>query len=162
MVLKMQTTVKSRAKMVNTTFPLEFTTPFPTRLHFLYHICLEQIYVNLIFRSVYILLVVLVVPRYFQDGPWDLFVIVIQYYFGQSFKSESFNKGYTFLLQASWDEPTQTVIMHRGAEPSLLQSLALQLADKVTNLHSVKWSYGQVSRNQSYLARNFILLSNIL
>ena len=33
--------------------------------------------------------------------------------------------------QASWDEPTQTVVMHRGAEPSLLQSLALQLADKV-------------------------------
>ena len=52
--------------------------------------------------------------------------------------------------------------MHRGAEPSLLQSMALQLADKVTNLHSVKWSYGQVSRNQSYLARNFILLSSIL
>ena len=77
-------------------------------------------------------------------------------------KSESFIKGYTFLLQASWDEPTQTVIMHRGAEPSLLQSMALQLADKVTNLHSVKWSYGQVSRNQCYLARNFILLSNIL
>ena len=47
--------------------------------------------------------------------------------------------------------------MHRGAEPSLLQSMALQLADKVTNLHSVKWSYGQVSRNQSYLARNFYL-----
>jgi len=36
-----------------------------------------------------------------------------------------------FLFQASWDEPTQTVVMHRGAEPSLLQSLALQLADKV-------------------------------
>ena len=35
--------------------------------------------------------------------------------------------------QASWDEPTQTVVMHRGAEPSLLQSLALQLADKVRN-----------------------------
>ncbi|XP_027052968.1 eukaryotic translation initiation factor 3 subunit C-like [Pocillopora damicornis] len=37
-------------------------------------------------------------------------------------------------LQASWDEPTQTVVMHRGAEPSLLQNLALQLADKVSNL----------------------------
>ena len=35
------------------------------------------------------------------------------------------------LSQASWDEPAQTVVMHRGAEPSLLQSLALQLADKV-------------------------------
>ena len=55
--------------MVNTTFALEFTTPFSTRLHFLYHIYPEQIYVNLIFRAVYILLVVLVVPWYFQDGP---------------------------------------------------------------------------------------------
>ena len=36
-----------------------------------------------------------------------------------------------FYLKASWDEPTQTVVMHRGAEPSRLQSLALQLADKV-------------------------------
>ena len=34
--------------------------------------------------------------------------------------------------QASWDEPTQTVVMHRGAEPTLLQSLALQLAEKVS------------------------------
>ena len=40
-------------------------------------------------------------------------------------------------------EPTQTVVMHRGAEPSLLQSLALQLADKVTEpqfLHSTRAS----------------------
>ncbi|XP_028396733.1 eukaryotic translation initiation factor 3 subunit C-like [Dendronephthya gigantea] len=37
-------------------------------------------------------------------------------------------------LQASWDEPTQTVVMHRGAEPSRLQSLALQLADKISTL----------------------------
>ncbi|XP_068747600.1 eukaryotic translation initiation factor 3 subunit C-like [Montipora capricornis] len=37
-------------------------------------------------------------------------------------------------LQASWDEPTQTIVMHRGAEPSLLQSLALQLSDKVSTL----------------------------
>ncbi|XP_078362311.1 eukaryotic translation initiation factor 3 subunit C-like [Oculina patagonica] len=41
-------------------------------------------------------------------------------------------------LQASWDEPTQTVVMHRGAEPSLLQSLALQLADKVKHFVTVK------------------------
>ena len=41
---------------------------------------------------------------------------------------------YLFLFsfpQASWDEPTQTVVMHHGAEPTLLQSLALQLAEKV-------------------------------
>jgi translation initiation factor 3 subunit C len=36
------------------------------------------------------------------------------------------------LLQASLDDPTQTVVMHRS-EPSRLQSLALQLTDKVNN-----------------------------
>ncbi|ENN79282.1 eukaryotic translation initiation factor 3 subunit C [Dendroctonus ponderosae] len=35
-------------------------------------------------------------------------------------------------LMASLDDPTQTVVMHRS-EPSRLQSLALQLADKVNN-----------------------------
>ncbi|XP_049793342.1 eukaryotic translation initiation factor 3 subunit C [Schistocerca nitens] len=35
-------------------------------------------------------------------------------------------------LMASLDDPTQTVVMHRS-EPSRLQSLALQLADKVSN-----------------------------
>ncbi|XP_022096301.1 eukaryotic translation initiation factor 3 subunit C-like isoform X2 [Acanthaster planci] len=36
-------------------------------------------------------------------------------------------------LMASWDEPAQTVVMHR-CEPTKLQSLALRLADKVNNL----------------------------
>lgn len=36
-------------------------------------------------------------------------------------------------LMASLDEPTQTVVMHR-TEPTRLQSLALQLAEKVANL----------------------------
>ncbi|KAG8228257.1 hypothetical protein J437_LFUL015044 [Ladona fulva] len=36
-------------------------------------------------------------------------------------------------LMASLDDPTQTVVMHRS-EPSRLQSLALQLTDKVNNL----------------------------
>ncbi|CAI9724313.1 translation initiation factor 3 subunit C [Octopus vulgaris] len=36
-------------------------------------------------------------------------------------------------LMASLDEPTQTVVMHR-TEPSRLQSLALQLSEKVANL----------------------------
>ncbi|XP_072388517.1 eukaryotic translation initiation factor 3 subunit C [Diabrotica undecimpunctata] len=35
-------------------------------------------------------------------------------------------------LMASLDDPTQTVVMHRS-EPSRLQSLALQLADKINN-----------------------------
>ncbi|KAK3751829.1 hypothetical protein QZH41_013288 [Actinostola sp. cb2023] len=38
-------------------------------------------------------------------------------------------------LQASWDEPTQTVVMHHGAEPTLVQNLALQLAEKVYCVH---------------------------
>lgn len=37
-----------------------------------------------------------------------------------------------FIFQASLDDPTQTVVMHRS-EPSRLQSLALQLADKINN-----------------------------
>lgn len=37
-------------------------------------------------------------------------------------------------LQASWDEPTQTLILHHGAEPSYLQSLNLQLSDKISQL----------------------------
>jgi translation initiation factor 3 subunit C len=37
-----------------------------------------------------------------------------------------------YYLQASLDDPTQTVVMHRS-EPSRLQSLALQLTDKVNN-----------------------------
>lgn len=36
-------------------------------------------------------------------------------------------------LQASLDDPTHTVVMHRS-EPSRLQSLALQLTDKVNSL----------------------------
>lgn len=37
------------------------------------------------------------------------------------------------VLQASLDEPTETVVLHR-TEPSRLQSLALQLSDKVGSL----------------------------
>jgi translation initiation factor 3 subunit C len=36
-------------------------------------------------------------------------------------------------LQASLDEPTRTVMMHR-TEPTRLQSLALQLSEKVSSL----------------------------
>lgn len=37
-------------------------------------------------------------------------------------------------LQASWDEPTQTLVLHHGAEPTYLQSLTLQLSDKLNTL----------------------------
>jgi translation initiation factor 3 subunit C len=36
-------------------------------------------------------------------------------------------------VKASLDEPTQTVIMHR-TEPTKLQTLALQLSEKITTL----------------------------
>jgi len=36
-------------------------------------------------------------------------------------------------LMASLDDPTETVVMHRS-EPSRLQALSMQFADKVTNL----------------------------
>ena len=42
------------------------------------------------------------------------------------------NEGWT-CLQASLDEPTQSVMMHR-TEPSRLQAIALQLSEKVTSL----------------------------
>ncbi|RWS28477.1 eukaryotic translation initiation factor 3 subunit C-like protein, partial [Leptotrombidium deliense] len=56
-------------------------------------------------------------------------------------------------LMASLDEPTQTLIMHR-TEPSRIQGLALQLADKVNTLveHNEKiWELKQTSNfsNQS-------------
>lgn len=38
-----------------------------------------------------------------------------------------------YILQASLDEPTSCLVMHR-TEPSSLQSLSLQLADKLYNL----------------------------
>ncbi len=37
------------------------------------------------------------------------------------------------MLKASLDEPTETVVMHR-TEPTKLQTLALQLSEKVTVL----------------------------
>jgi translation initiation factor 3 subunit C len=41
--------------------------------------------------------------------------------------------GVLYFLKASLDEPTQTVVMHR-TEPTRLQTLALQLSEKITNL----------------------------
>lgn len=43
------------------------------------------------------------------------------------------NVTFVFVLKASLDEPTQTVIMHR-TEPTKLQTLALQLSEKITTL----------------------------
>lgn len=37
-------------------------------------------------------------------------------------------------LQASWDQPTQSLVLHHGAEPTYLQSLTLQLSDKLNTL----------------------------
>lgn len=62
-------------------------------------------------------------------------------------------------LMASMDEPTQTVVMHR-TEPSRIQALALQLADKMSNLcdqNDRLWELKQGSffgRNQGGYGRN--------
>ena len=69
-------------------------------------------------------------------------------------------------LQASLDEPTQMLIMHR-TEPSRIQGLALQLADKVNSLVDQNeriWEYKQMgsfggahqnqNQRQGYSGRN--------
>jgi len=63
----------------------------------------------------------------FQD-PWEPWFAVYR----QSSK-HSYNEDHGVCMQASLDEPTQSVVMHR-TEPSRLQSLALQLAEKMANL----------------------------
>lgn len=61
-------------------------------------------------------------------------------------------------LMASLDDPTETVVMHRS-EPSRLQALSMQLADKITNLVDANerifeakqpnfFQRGQYNRNQ--------------
>jgi translation initiation factor 3 subunit C len=58
-------------------------------------------------------------------------------------------------LMASLDEPTQTVVMHR-TEPTKLQTLALQLSEKITNLmdqteRMVQFKGGEIS---AFMSRN--------
>jgi translation initiation factor 3 subunit C len=58
-------------------------------------------------------------------------------------------------LMASLDEPTQTVVMHR-TEPTRLQTLALQLSEKITNLmdqteRMVQLKGGEIS---AFMTRN--------
>lgn len=43
-------------------------------------------------------------------------------------------------MQASWDEPTQTLVLHHGAEPTYLQSITLQLSDKVSRTMGENYS----------------------
>jgi len=55
-------------------------------------------------------------------------------------------------LQASWDEPTQTLVLHHGAEPTYLQSLTLQLSDKLNTLvehheRILDFKYGPIYRD---------------
>lgn len=65
-------------------------------------------------------------------------------------------------LMASLDEPTQTIVMHR-TEPTKLQTLAMQLSEKISNLmdqteRMVQFKGGEISafmtRNQRNLNRN--------
>lgn len=58
-------------------------------------------------------------------------------------------------MQASLDDPTETVVMHRS-EPSRLQSLALQLADKVNNFVDSNERIFEMKQGKLYF--HFILL----
>lgn len=55
-------------------------------------------------------------------------------------------------LMASLDEPTQTVVMHR-TEPSRIQALSLQLADKITNLVEQNERFWETKQG-SFFGRN--------
>ena len=63
-------------------------------------------------------------------------------------------------LQGSLDEPTQCLVMHK-TEPSQLQSLSLQLADK---LHNLVENNDRVLDQKPFFQRNmlvrFFFLSN--
>ena len=58
-------------------------------------------------------------------------------------------------LMASLDEPTQTVVMHR-TEPTKLQTLALQLSEKITNLMDQTERMVQIKGGEmgAFLTRN--------
>ncbi|XP_031784464.1 eukaryotic translation initiation factor 3 subunit C [Nasonia vitripennis] len=55
-------------------------------------------------------------------------------------------------LMASLDDPTETVVMHRS-EPSRLQSLALQLTDKVNNFVDSNERIFEMKHQGSYFSR---------
>ncbi|KAG8184921.1 hypothetical protein JTE90_017775 [Oedothorax gibbosus] len=54
--------------------------------------------------------------------------------------------------QASLDEPTQSVMLHR-TEPSRIQALSLQLADKVSSLVEQNERLLDLKQGQSYFGR---------
>lgn len=55
-------------------------------------------------------------------------------------------------LMASLDDPTDTVVMHRS-EPSRLQALSMQLADKVTNLVDANERIFEVKQGTNFYQR---------
>lgn len=55
-------------------------------------------------------------------------------------------------LMASLDDPTDTVVMHRS-EPSRLQALSMQLADKVTNLVDANERIFEVKQGNNFYQR---------
>lgn len=66
-------------------------------------------------------------------------------------------------LMASLDDPTETVVMHRS-EPSRLQALSMQLADKVTNLVDANERIFEMKQGNNFYQRgnqikNFVCFS---
>lgn len=67
-------------------------------------------------------------------------------------------------LMASLDDPTETVVMHRS-EPSRLQALSMQLADKVTNLVDANERIFEVKQGTNFYQRgnqlkNFVSITS--
>ena len=60
-------------------------------------------------------------------------------------------------LMASLDEPTQSVVMHR-TEPSRLQSMSLQLADKVANLVDNNERILKIRQGTYLISKLFLLI----
>uniref|UniRef100_A0A1L8DS53 Eukaryotic translation initiation factor 3 subunit C n=1 Tax=Nyssomyia neivai TaxID=330878 RepID=A0A1L8DS53_9DIPT len=56
-------------------------------------------------------------------------------------------------LMASLDDPTETVVMHRS-EPSRLQALSMQLADKVTNLVDANERIFEMKQGNFFQSKN--------
>lgn len=62
-------------------------------------------------------------------------------------------------LMASFDDPTETVVMHRS-EPSRLQALSMQLADKVTNLVDANERIFEMKQGNYYQRGNMVEKNN--
>lgn len=60
-------------------------------------------------------------------------------------------------LMASLDDPTETLVMHRS-EPSRLQALSMQLADKVTNLVDANERIFEMKQGNMFSRNNQVMI----